>query len=204
MRLNYWPYSFPLLEAECPCDVHFVQYLAERKIRGKAIFHFGTGEHHLVGFNNARRRPHNRNEVLAVTASPEEHAAYVERVIRNAELAKQYKVLFADIYTFTPRLLPRFDLVTLFHLCEFFDPVRSGYAPLDDAGLLELFLGKLNAGGRLFFYRGSMSFDQARPIIEDFVRRGRLWWREDFKTLAVYGAEPPSGTQEEDVLRGPA
>jgi hypothetical protein len=203
MRLNYWQYSWPLAEEICPCDLHFVEYLAQRKIRGQCIFHFGTGEHHVLGRSNARRRSPNRNEILGVTASPREHAAYVELVTRKAEVAKQYKVLFLDIYTLNPRLLPDFDLATLFHLCEFYDPVRSRYAPLDDAKLVELFLGRLNGGGRLVFYRGSMAFEKARGIIDTFVRQGRLRWREDFKTLAIYDAGPPSRTQQEDVLRGP-
>jgi hypothetical protein len=188
MRLNYWNHSWPLSELSCPCDVHLTQYLGRRRIRGKCIFHFGTGEHHLLGRSNARRRPANRNDILGVTASPREHAEYVELATRNASLAQRYKVLFLDIYTLNPQLLPAFDLVTLFHLCEYYHPVRSRYAPLDDAKLVELFLGKLNAGGQLLFYRESDGFDQAKRIIEACVRRARLSWREDFKTLSIYQA----------------
>jgi hypothetical protein len=188
MRLNTWNYSMPLTVDGCPCDFHFVQYLVRRGVRERSIFHFGTGEHHLLGRSNARRRSANRNDILGVTASAGEHRAYVELITRKAELGLRYKVLFLDIYTLNRRLLPSFDLVTLFHLCEFYDPVRSRYAPLDDTGLVELFLGQLNRGGRLVFYRGSSHFKQASAVIDAFVRRDRLAWCEDWKSLSFYRA----------------
>jgi hypothetical protein len=186
VRLNVWEWSWPLQEELCPCDVHLVQYLARRGVRGRAIFHFGTGEHHLLGRANARRRSSNRNDILGVTASAQEHQAYVDLVMRQAAIGLRYKVLFLDIYTLNARLLPRFDLVTLFHLCEFYDPVRSRYAPLDDADLVEMFMGKLERGGRLVLYRGSSHFTQASAVIERFVGEGRLAWCEDWKSLALY------------------
>ena len=53
----------------------------------------------------------------------------MDLIIRNAEIAKDYKVLFAHIYTPNAALLPAFDFVTLFHLCEFYSPEKSAYAP---------------------------------------------------------------------------
>jgi hypothetical protein len=188
VRLNYWKESWPLSEADCPCDLHFLEYLAGKGLTRKTIFHFGSGEHHVLGVRNAKRPEEERHEILAVTASPQEHAAYVELVTGRADIAVHYKVMFADIYTLAPRLLPSFDLVTLFHLCEFYDPVRSRYAPLDDASLLRMFIGKLSRGGRVAFYTGSSHFHLARPIIDRAVRRGWLAPADRHKTLEFYKA----------------
>lgn len=186
MRLNRSHIPWPLLAWKCSCDVHFVEYLDEREVRGKTLFHFGTGLHHLVGRENALRPPADRNEILGITASPQEYKAYIDLVCKEAEVGLSYKVLFGDIYTLSPRLLPRFDLVTLFHLCEFYDPVRSRYAPLDDAALLDLFLDRLSPGGRILFYTGSRAFSQAGPLIEERVRDGRIEPVDEHKELAVY------------------
>lgn len=187
MRLNDWNDTWPLSEEDCPCDLHFLEYLDERHVCGKAIFHFGTGEHHILGIENARRPFENRNYILGVTASKKEHEAYVQLILNRARLAVYYKVMFVDIYTMTSRLLPLFDIVTLFHLCEFYDPVRSRYAPLDDAKLLRMFLSKLKLNGRILFYTGSSHFDRARSIIDAFVKRGWLRKTANYKTLEVYG-----------------
>jgi hypothetical protein len=187
MQLNAWDNSWPF-RATCPCDRHFADYLRERRIGGKTLFHFGSGEHHLLGIDNLRKTRARRNEILAVTASRGEYRAYVDLICDYAELALHYKVLFADVYTLTPGLLPPFDLVSLFHLCEFYDPARSRYAPLDDAGLIELFLGRLNPEGRLLFYTGSTAFPRARPILDGFLDRGWIEEIETYKTLLVCGA----------------
>ena len=52
-KLAYWNSTWSLDEAQCPCDVHFVQYLEEKKVSNAAIFHFGTGNHHIVGLKSA-------------------------------------------------------------------------------------------------------------------------------------------------------
>jgi hypothetical protein len=186
MRLNRWEETWPLDERRCPCDVHFVEYLAEHGISGKSIFHFGTGEHHLLGVSNAARPPEERNEILGVTASIQEYQAYMQLVSGSAETAKWYKALFADIYTLTARALPSFDLVTLFHLCEFYHPDRSRYAPLDDAGLVALFIGKLNPGGQLVFYRGSSGWDGTAAILDGLVRRRAIAPAGGHRSLVFY------------------
>ncbi len=183
MRLNDWKESWELHPEWCPCDVHFLDYLRERGIGGKSIFHFGSGAHHVLGTENLTlKRP---NEILAITASRPEHAAYAGLIVRRPEIARHYKVLFADIYTLTPALLPRFDLVTLFHLGEYHHPKRSAYAQLDDRTLLALFMAKLNRGGRLFFYPRSNGAKIARPLIERAIAAGRLTKVEDYKSLLV-------------------
>lgn len=186
MRLNLFNESWRLVDY-CPCDVHFAEYLDERRVRGKLIFHFGSGGHHLLGRENAAREPADRNEIFAVTASPEEHAEYVRLVSENGDLANSYKVLFTDVYTLSPRILPSFDLITLFHLCEYYDSERSAYARLDDAGLLHLCLSRLVAGGRLLFYTGSEGFHKTAPMLADLASRGEIERVDEFKSLVVYG-----------------
>ena len=31
-KLNYWNQTWSLDEVQCPCDLHFVQYLEEKKV----------------------------------------------------------------------------------------------------------------------------------------------------------------------------
>ena len=184
MKLNYWNDSWPLEMEKCPCDVHFLEYLAETKVTDRVIFHFGTGAHHIVGRVNAKSsRP---NQIVAVTASREEYAAYIDMAIEDPALATTYKAMFVDIYTLSPRILPEFDVITLFHLCEFYDAEASAYAPLDDRSLLQMFLDKLRPDGRILFYKRSWKFNLAAPIIDEFVRRGLLRHERDYQTLAVY------------------
>ena len=128
-RMQYVAHSWPLRPESCPCDVHFCEYLEQRGIRGKSIFHFGTGGHHVVGMRNHERAW--ANEILGLTVATREHASYVRRVIRDPALAVHYKVLFGDIYGLSAALLPAFDLVSMFHLCEFADTASSGRR-LDD------------------------------------------------------------------------
>jgi hypothetical protein len=149
-------------------------------MREKSIFHFGTGGHHLVG--RANRSVGLDNQILAITASPAEHAKYVAAVIRDPSLARNYKVLFGDIYDLSPLLLPTFDLVTLFHLCEF---TQAGKR-LDDSALLDLFLSKLAPDGRVLFYSRSGGRARAAPIIANAVGAGRMSHVEEFKSLLVY------------------
>ena len=64
------------IEAVCPCDVHFNDWVAKQKLKNKTIYHFGTGTHHVVGIKQAARK----NRVLGITASKEEYEAYIELV----------------------------------------------------------------------------------------------------------------------------
>jgi hypothetical protein len=176
--------AWPLSPRRCPCDLDFVDYLRARSITGKAIFHFGTGAHHVVGRANATAGA--PNQVLAVTASPEEHDAYVRLVTEDPGLAVAYKVLFADVYALRAALLPTFDLVTLFHLHEFSAEGRGSYAPLDDAGLLELMCGRTRPGGTVLFYAGSDGARAMRRTVAAAVERGLLVPVERFGSLLVH------------------
>ena len=182
-RLNIADDAWPLRTDLCPCDTDFVAWLKARRIGGKAVFHFGTGSHHIVGVENAKlKRP---NHVLGVTASPGEYESYVALVTRNPDLAVSYKALFADIYTLNAELLPDFDVVSLFHLCEFYDPVRSAYAPLDDRRLLLLFLARLKPQGRIVFYLGSNGRDAMLRLVDKFIAAGKLAVAERVGALLV-------------------
>lgn len=186
MQLNYWNYSWPLDVNQCPCDVQFVEYLRMHEIHDKVIFHFGTGDHHILGKANLEMTP--PNEIFGITASRQEYDSYISFVVGNPIAARYYKVIFADIYTLTPRIIPDFDLVTLFHICEFYGEQTSAYAQLNDATLLDLFISKLKPGGRILFYAHSGSFDKkTRALIETFTKEGKIVKEDQYKTLLVYG-----------------
>ena len=53
LKMNLWDAKWDLDEAQCPCDIHFNQWIEANKISGKTIYHFGTGTHHIVGLTQA-------------------------------------------------------------------------------------------------------------------------------------------------------
>ncbi len=184
MKLYQQKSAWVLNPQSCPCDLQFADYLQHSQIKGKSIFHFGTGAHHFVGLKNqAMDSP---NHILAITASAPEHQAYVERVLNDPQLAKHYKVLFADIYTLTASSLPSFDLVSLFHLCEYYLAENAPLIHQTDASLLQLFLEKLNPDGEILFYERSQAWTTARPVIEAFVQAGKIRQIDQFENLLVY------------------
>ncbi len=175
--------SWPLRPERCPCDMHFVEYLRTHRIGGRSIFHFGSGEHHLVGRENSVAAP---NDILAVTASRREHETYMALVSSDPFVARHYHVLFADIYMLAPRLLPMFDLVTLFHLHEFWDAERHRYARHDDASLVKALLDRLSPGGLLLFYEGSDGFARTRLLLAQLIEAGTLAASGRFASLLLY------------------
>lgn len=181
-RTRRVPYAWPLAPDVCSCDVDFCDYLRERAVRGKAIFHFGTGAHHEVGLRNAAD---GSNDILAITASPSEQRRYLRLVARQPRLADRYQVLLADIYALEARTLPQFDFVTLFHLCEFTPPPGRAHL-LDDRGLLEMLVGRLKKGGRVLFYAHSNGRKRTELLLRDAVASGRLALEEEFRSLRIY------------------
>ena len=129
--------------------MHFVEWLETARLNGIRIYHFGTGGHHHVGVECAR--PHLNNTVFGVTASPKEYKSYVDLVTRQPEVSKTYLAYFGDIYTSNSDLLPAFDVVTLFHLCEFRDESNSRYGAKTDAEVLDLFARHTARDGHLLF-----------------------------------------------------
>src|SRR4029078_13304372 len=76
LKMNFWDAKWDLDEAQCPCDIHFNQWLQAEKITGKTIYHFGPGTHHIVGLTQAANG--SGNAVFAITASPTEYDTYIK------------------------------------------------------------------------------------------------------------------------------
>lgn len=182
--LNWWE-KWGLHPEVCACDVHFNDWVEAAEIRDKVIYHFGTGLHHVVGRRQAELGA--GNIVFGITASKDEYGDYISLVIENRAIAKSYLVYFGDVYLTNPRLLPDFDVVNLFHLCEFFSAdERAGHGGLDDRELLELFTAKTLPGGYMLFFSGSKDFDKAQPIIAAWEKAYPVERLDDFKSLLIY------------------
>ena len=183
-KLNYWNQTWSLDEAQCPCDLHLVEYLQGKKVRDASIFHFGTGNHHIVGLKMAENGAN--CAVLGITASPQEYNDYIKLVVERPEVGRTYKALFGDIYQLDARLLPPFDFVTLFHTGEFRTEKNDAYGALTDFEVAELLVGKLNAGGRVLFFSGSFAFDKAEAVAVRLVAERLVTPEPDYKSLRVY------------------
>jgi hypothetical protein len=190
--LNAWDAAWDLSEEQCPCDVHFVEWLEAQGICGAAIFHFGTGAHHHVGIRCAENG--SDNAVLGITASPGEHEAYVRLALARPDVSRLYKAFFGDIYVLEDRLLPEFEVVTLFHLCEFRSGENDAYGAMTDLAMAQLLVRKTRPGGWVLFYTGSMAFEAARPIVAELEASGSLEANGSFKSLLIY-RRPVSGEQ---------
>jgi hypothetical protein len=187
--LNYWNDRWDMRPAECPCDIHFVDWLDQTGITDSAIYHFGTGSHHHVGI--ACADPRRRNAVLGITAAPQEHATFVDLAIKRPEVLRYYNVVFGDIYLANARLLPDFDVVTLFHLCECRSEKNDAYNALTDLEVARLLTERTHPGGHILFFPTSYAFDWDRP---DNGRSVVARWEAEcpvervgpFKSLLVY------------------
>jgi hypothetical protein len=183
-KLNYWDATWSLDEAQCPCDLHFLDYLEKRKVRDAAIFHFGTGNHHIVGLKTAASGAN--NAVLGITASPQEYDAYVELLIKNPRLGHTYKAYFGDIYQLDARLLLQFDYVTLFHLGEYRTPDNDSYGALTDLEMTLVLADKVKPGGEILFYTGSFAYDKAEGVARHLVETRPFAPAPDYKSLKIY------------------
>jgi hypothetical protein len=176
--------SWGLRPDACSCDIEFVEYLQKIEAKDKNIFHFGTGSHHVVGLENQKFS--HPNEIIAITASVPEYQSYMDLFIKQPELAKYYKVFLGDIYTLTERFLPPFDIVTLFHLCEFYFPENAPKLHQDDASLLQLFLNKLNTSGRILFYKKSFAWGDAEALLKKFEQEEKIKQIDEYENLLIY------------------
>jgi hypothetical protein len=181
--LNFWNTTWSLDEAQCPCDVHFLEYLAQKGARNAAIFHFGTGNHHIVGLETARNGTN--NAVLGITASPHEYQAYVDLLIANPRLGHTYKAYFGDIYQLDARLLPQFDYVTLFHAGEYRTAENDAYGALTDLEMALVLAGKIKPEGQMLFYTGSFAYDKAEAVAAELIGRHGFERAGAFKTLEI-------------------
>ena len=186
--LNIWDDHWDFRPEDCPCDVDLVAWLDEKGIRDAAIYHFGTGGHHHVGIECAR--PERRNSVLAITAAPQEHDSFVRLARERPEVLRFYNAVFGDIYLLNERLLPEFDVVTLFHLCEFRGPANDAYGALTDLEVTRILTRRLKPGGYLLFFPGSFAWDRAndsaKHIVAAWERDGGVERVGTFRSLLVY------------------
>lgn len=183
--LEIWDEDWQLDAEVCPCDIHFVEWLEAKGITGKSIYHFGSGGHHLVGMDNMRKG--GINTILSITAAPKEFEHFIKLAIDNPTLSRDYQCYFGDIYLLNPKLMPKIDIATVFHLCEFRSEKQDAYGGLTDVQVVETLLGMLPADGRALFYDRSRDWWRAEPLVKDLVARGLLHHIETFKTLEVYG-----------------
>jgi hypothetical protein len=182
--LHYYNDYWDLRPDECPCDVQFVDWLDGQGIANAAIYHFGTGGHHYVGVQCAK--PERRNAVLGITAAPQEHEAFVKLAIERLEVLRFYNCVFGDIYLLNGRLLPVFDVVTLFHLCEFRGEANDAYGAMTDLDVAKLLTDHVRPGGYVLFYTGSFAFEAAKEAIADWEGERDVERIGLHETLLVY------------------
>jgi hypothetical protein len=167
----------------CPVDVYFNEWIEQSRLKDQTIYHFGTGAHHIVGATQAA----NGNRVFGITASKEEYERYIELVLKDKQVAANYVCYFGNVYLTNVRLLPMFDIVNLFHLCEFFPPkTNSQTGELDGRALLDAMTAQTKPGGHILFYSKSQDFHTAGPIIEAWAKAGLAERLPDYKTMLVY------------------
>ena len=182
-KLDLWKDPWPLDVKQCPCDVHFTQFLAKTDLKEQRIFHLGTGDHHHVGL----QAPGAGHSVLGITATEAEYVSYIRLAIDNPHLGKFYKVLFSDIYQTNPRLLPaEFDIVTMFHLCEFWFESNAPYAAMNDAGVLDCLSERVVKGGLVLFYTGSFAYETAAKLIPDWAKTHGFSEIAPHETLRIF------------------
>jgi hypothetical protein len=186
VKMNFWDAKWDLDEAQCPCDIHFNDWIEAEKLTGKTIYHFGTGKHHLVGLRQAGNG--SNNAVFGITASPEEYDAYIKLVTARPQISKSYLCYFGDIYLTNPRLLPELDIVALFHLGEFIHETTTSpeYGGVSDLALTRLLLKKTRPGGNLLIFTGSFAHDKAEAVAAQLEQAGEVAFVGAFKTLLVY------------------
>ncbi len=186
--LHFWDAYWDLREAECPCDVDFVEWLDGNGVVDSTIYHFGTGAHHYVGIECAR--PERRNAVLGITAAPQEYDAFVKLAIERPEVLRHYNAVFGDIYLLNRKLLPAFDVVTLFHLCEFRGDKNDAYGALTDLEVLHLLTDQTRPGGFILFFPSSYAYDRAdhsaKDVIAEWEQQRAVENLGRFKSLLVY------------------
>ncbi|WP_425992296.1 hypothetical protein [Brevundimonas sp. TWP2-3-2] len=115
-----------------------------------------------------------------------EYDTYIDLVTHRPELARSYCVYFGDIYTANAALLPTFDVVTLFRLCEFRTEENDAYGALTDLELTRLFTERTRPGGHFLFYTGSYAYAQAETVITEWAASSTVEEVEGFKTLRVF------------------
>ena len=181
-KMNYWNEAWDLNYEVCPCDVDFCNFLSEHQLKDKTIFHFGSGTHHIVGKRNISDNLN--NSILCITASPEEYKTYIDLAIDTPAIVSKYKLLFGDIYQLDHCTLPKFDIVTLFHLNEFWSEQNASYGAMDDMSVIYLFDRLLNENGIILFYTRSNGYNQTQHLIDRYISEKAVT-SDNYKTLRV-------------------
>jgi hypothetical protein len=186
VRMNFWDAKWDLDAAQCPCDIHFNEWVDAERLTNKTIYHFGTGTHHVIGIRQATNG--SNNVVFGITASPEEYNTYIQLVTERPQIAKSYLCYFGDIYLTNPRLLPAFDIVALFHLGEFIDESTTSpeYGGLSDLGLTRALLGNTRPGGNMLIYSESFAHDRAEAVAAELEAAKEIAFVGKFAKLLVY------------------
>ncbi len=183
-KLHYWDAFWDLRIDECPCDIHFCDWLEKNDLKQKSIFHFGTGGHHIVGIRTAENG--SGNCVMGITAAPQEYETFIKLAIERPDVEKTYKTFFGDIYQLDARMLPEFDIVTLFHLCEFRTEKNDEYGALTDREVTDMLTKKTRSGGYILFYTKSYAFDTAEKVIAKWEKEMPVEKVGMYETLLVY------------------
>ncbi len=110
--------------------------------------------------------------------------------IERPDVLRHYNAVFGDIYLLNRKLLPVFDVVTLFHLCEFRGDKNDAYGAMTDLDLVRLLTDQTRPGGYLLFFPGSFAFDRADHSAKDVIAK----WEQQhaveklgrYKSLLVY------------------
>lgn len=182
-KLELWKDPWPLDVKQCPCDVHFTAFLREKNLSEQTIFHFGTGDHHHVGLN----APQAGHSVIGITATEPEYVSYIRLVIDNPHLGKHYKVMFSDIYQTNMKLLPaEFDIVTLFHLGEFWSDRNAEFSSMNDLDLLNALTARVKKDGLVLFYTGSFAYHVPERLIPDWAGKSGFVEEPRYETLRVF------------------
>lgn len=185
LKMNLWDAKWELDPVQCPCDIHFNEWIETNRIADKTIFHFGTGTHHIVGIGQAENGLN--NAVIGITASIVEYQDYIRLVNEHPRLMKSYLAYFGDIYLTNARLLPDIDIATMFHAGEYIgaNTTSPAYGGVDDLGVARILVGRMRPGGYLLFYTGSFAFDKADALMGVLEQEGKLERAGTFKTLLV-------------------
>ena len=183
-KLNFWDATWSLDEKQCPCDIHFLDYLEDRRITNADIFHMGTGNHHIVGLKTAAAGA--GNHVLGITASKAEYDDYMRLLIDNPRLGFTYKAYFGDIYQIDRRLLPQLDFATLFHIGEYRTEASDKYGALTDNAMTLVLADKLKPGGEIHFYAGSFAADKGEAAGKELMKQRGFMDAGSYKTLRIF------------------
>jgi hypothetical protein len=129
--------------------------------------------------------------VLGITAAPQEYEKYVELAIARPDVLRFYNAVFGDIYLLNEQLLPSFDVVTLFHLCEFRGEKNDAYDALTDLEVANLLTDKTRPGGHILFFTTSFAFDwdgpmSAKRVIAQWEKERDVERVGEYKSLLVY------------------